>query len=99
VAQAIGSALYEEIINDGEGTVLTTVLRNYHIPQLSDLPVTEVYFADTRDPLGPFGAKSMSEAPYNPVAPALANAVADAIGRRPMQLPMSRDRIWRLLQN
>jgi putative selenate reductase molybdopterin-binding subunit len=99
VAQAIGSALYEEIINDGEGTVLTTVLRNYHIPQLSDLPVTEVYFADTRDPLGPFGAKSMSEAPYNPVAPALANAVADAIGRRPMELPMSRDRIWRLLRN
>jgi putative selenate reductase molybdopterin-binding subunit len=99
VAQAIGTALYEEIINDGQGRVLTTVLRNYHIPQLSDLPVTEVYFADTRDPLGPFGAKSMSEAPYNPVAPALANAVTDAIGRRPMELPMSRDRIWRLMQD
>jgi len=99
VAQAIGTALYEEIINDGEGTVLTTVLRNYHIPQISDLPVTEVYFADTHDPLGPFGAKSMSEAPYNPVAPALANAITDAIGRRPMELPMSRDRIWRLLQD
>jgi CO/xanthine dehydrogenase Mo-binding subunit/aerobic-type carbon monoxide dehydrogenase small subunit (CoxS/CutS family) len=98
-AQAIGTALYEEVINDGQGRVLTTVLRNYHIPQLSDLPVTEVYFADTRDPLGPFGAKSMSEAPYNPVAPALANAVTDAIGRRPMELPMSRDRIWRLLQD
>ncbi|KJC63787.1 molybdopterin-dependent oxidoreductase [Agreia bicolorata] len=99
VAQAIGTALYEEVINDGEGTVLTTVLRNYHIPQISDLPVTEVYFADTHDPLGPFGAKSMSEAPYNPVAPALANAITDAIGRRPMELPMSRDRIWRLLQD
>jgi CO/xanthine dehydrogenase Mo-binding subunit len=99
VAQAIGTALYEEVINDGAGTILTTVLRNYHIPQLSDLPVTEVYFADTNDELGPFGAKSMSEAPYNPVAPALANAVRDAIGRRPTELPMSRDRIWRLLQN
>jgi putative selenate reductase molybdopterin-binding subunit len=98
VAQAIGTALYEEVINDGAGTILTTVLRNYHIPQISDLPVTEVYFADTSDELGPFGAKSMSEAPYNPVAPALANAVRDAIGRRPTELPMSRDRIWRLLQ-
>ncbi len=40
----------------------------------------------------------MSEAPYNPVAPALANAVRDAIGVRPLELPMSRDRLWRMLQ-
>ncbi|TFC92964.1 aldehyde oxidase [Cryobacterium sinapicolor] len=97
VAQAIGTALYEEVILDGAGTVTTSVLRNYHIPQLADLPVTEVYFAETHDVLGPFGAKSMSESPYNPVAPALANAVRDAIGIRPTELPMSRDRIWRLL--
>ena len=38
----------------------------------------------------------MSEAPYNPVAPALANAVRDALGVRPHELPMSRDRLWRL---
>ena len=97
VAQAIGTALYEEVILDGAGTVTTSVLRNYHIPQLADLPVTEVYFTETSDVLGPFGAKSMSESPYNPVAPALANAVRDAIGIRPTELPMSRDRIWRLL--
>ncbi|PPF27109.1 MULTISPECIES: molybdopterin cofactor-binding domain-containing protein [unclassified Rathayibacter] len=97
VAQAIGSALYEEVILDGEGTVTTAILRNYHIPQMADVPETEVLFADTADELGPFGAKSMSEAPYNPVAPALANAVRDAIGVRPTELPLSRDRIWRLL--
>jgi putative selenate reductase molybdopterin-binding subunit len=38
----------------------------------------------------------MSEAPYNPVAPALANAIRDALGVRPFELPMSRDRLWRL---
>jgi CO/xanthine dehydrogenase Mo-binding subunit len=38
----------------------------------------------------------MSEAPYNPVAPALANAIRDALGVRPHELPMSRDRLWRL---
>jgi hypothetical protein len=38
----------------------------------------------------------MSESPYNPVAPALANAIRDAIGVRPYELPMSDDRIWRL---
>jgi putative selenate reductase molybdopterin-binding subunit len=96
-AQAIGSSLYEEMLLDGDGSVTTTAFRNYHVPQFADIPETEVYFADTHDGMGPLGAKSMSEAPYNPVAPALANAVRDAIGQRPYELPMSRDRLWRLL--
>jgi putative selenate reductase molybdopterin-binding subunit len=97
VAQAIGSALFEEIRTDGAGTVTTRTLREYHIPQLADLPVTEVYFADTYDALGPSGAKSMSESPYNPVAPALANAIARACGARLRQLPMTPARVWRTL--
>ncbi|WP_134765327.1 molybdopterin cofactor-binding domain-containing protein [Nocardioides sp. 1609] len=95
VAQAIGSALYEEVVlRDGE--VLTRSLRDYRVPQMGDVPETEVLFADTYDDLGVRGAKSMSEAPYNPVAPALANAVRDALGVRPFELPLSRDRLWRL---
>jgi putative selenate reductase molybdopterin-binding subunit len=97
VAQGIGSALYEELRLDGRGRVLAATLRNYHIPQLADVPHTEVYFAHTTDELGPFGAKSMSESPYNPVAPALANAIRDATGVRPYELPMSADRLWRLI--
>ena len=96
-AQAIGTALYEEMRME-DGVVLNPEIRNYHVPQFADVPVTEVYFADTYDTLGPLGAKSMSEAPYNPVAPALANAIHDAIGFRPHELPMTRDRLWRLLQ-
>lgn len=95
VAQAIGSALQEEVVVV-EGAVQTRAFRNYRLPQLGDVPPTRVLFADTYDTLGPRGAKSMSEAPYNPVAPAIANAVRDAVGRRPRELPMSRDRIWRL---
>ncbi|OBA37633.1 molybdopterin-dependent oxidoreductase [Gordonia sp. 852002-51296_SCH5728562-b] len=98
VAQAIGSSLYEEIMLDGKGVALTPVFRTYRVPQMADVPETEVYFADTADELGPYGAKSMSESPYNPVAPALANAIRRAIGERPYELPMSRDRVWRLLQ-
>ena len=98
VAQAIGSALYEEMLVGPDGAVTTTDLRNYHIPQLADVPVTEVYFADTYDALGPLGAKSMSESPYNPVAPALANAIARACGARLRQLPMTPARVWRALQ-
>jgi len=97
VAQAIGSALYEEMLTGPDGTILNPALRDYHIPQLADVPPTEVYFADTFDELGPMGAKSMSESPYTPVAPALANAVRAAIGIRPDRLPMTPARIWRAL--
>ncbi|TDP42862.1 molybdopterin-dependent oxidoreductase [Nocardia ignorata] len=95
VAQAIGTALYEDMRTDA-GVVTTRTLRHYHVPQFADLPRTEVYFAETSDALGPLGAKSMSESPYNPVAPALANAIRDAIDVRPDRLPMTADRIWRL---
>ena len=96
-AQAIGTALYEEMRLDGAGRVTTTALRNYHVPRFADVPDTEIYFASTFDSIGPLGAKSMSEAPYNPVAPALANAIRDALGVRPYELPMSRERLWRLI--
>ena len=94
VAQAIGAALYEHLDIDGEGRVTTPVFRAYHIPAFADVPPTEVLFADTSDRLGPLGAKSMSESPFNPVAPALANAVRDATGVRFTALPLAADRIF-----
>jgi putative selenate reductase molybdopterin-binding subunit len=97
VGQALGSAMTERMVVR-DGVVVTRTLRHYRVPQLSDVPVTEVLFADTVDRLGPRGAKSMSEAPYNPVAPALANAIADATGVRPRDLPIQRDRLWELLR-
>ncbi|MDF2823926.1 MAG: aldehyde oxidase [Mycobacterium sp.] len=99
VAQAIGGALYEEMLLGSGGEVTNATLRNYHLPQLSDLPVTEVLFADTYDEMGPVGAKSMSESPYNPVAPALANAIRNATGVRLQQLPMTPARVWRALNS
>lgn len=97
IAQGIGSALYEEMISDGQGRITSDALRNYHIPQIADIPEVEVFFADTEDALGPLGAKSMSEAPYNPIAPALANAIKRATGTRVYELPMNKIRVWRAL--
>lgn len=97
VAQAIGTALYEDMRTD-QGVVTTRTLRHYHLPQFADVPRTEVHFAETSDELGPLGAKSMSESPYNPVAPALANAIRDAVGARPDRLPMTADRVWRAVK-
>jgi len=96
-AQAFGSALYEEVLLE-EGRVVTDVFRHYRVPRFGDLPRTEVLLAETASELGPLGAKSMSEAPYNPVAPAVANAIRDALGTRPYRLPMTRDRVWALAQ-
>ncbi|WP_345801098.1 molybdopterin-dependent oxidoreductase [Microbacterium sp. AZCO] len=93
-AQGLGSALYEEVLVE-DGHVVNPVFRQYRVPQMADVPVTEVYFARTSDTLGPFGAKSMSESPYNPVAPAIGNAISRALGMRLYQQPFSRDRVWR----
>ncbi|MFS0732088.1 molybdopterin cofactor-binding domain-containing protein [Microbacterium sp. 1P10UB] len=95
VAQGIGSALYEEVYLE-DGRVQNPVFRLYRVPQFADVPDTEVYFAETSDTVGPFGAKSMSESPYNPVAPAIGNAIARALGVRGFHQPFSRDRVWRL---
>jgi putative selenate reductase molybdopterin-binding subunit len=94
VAQALGAALFEEILIDENGRVITSSFRTYRIPALADIPRTEVFFADTHDVLGPLGAKSMSESPYNPVAAALGNAIRDATGVRLYTLPFKPDRIF-----
>jgi putative selenate reductase molybdopterin-binding subunit len=97
IAQGLGSALYEKMVFDQEGRIVNPTLRNYRIPAFADVPRSEVYFAETTDAFGPLGAKSMSEAPINPVAPALANALADATGVRFHDLPLSPDRIYKLI--
>jgi len=94
VAQALGAAMFEEIvIDDNDGRVTNPTFRTYHIPAFADIPRTEVLFAETSDTLGPFGAKSMSESPYNPVAAALGNAIRDATGVRCYRLPFKPDRL------
>ena len=94
VAQSLGATLYEEMVIDDDGRVANPRFRDYHLPSFADVPHTEVFFADTTDTLGPMGAKSMSESPYNPVAAALGNALADATGIRFTAVPFKPDRLW-----
>ena len=97
VAQAMGAALTEALMIGRDGAVANGAFRHYRVPSWGDVPDTEVHFADTHDPHGPGGAKGMSEAPFNPVAPALANALADALGVR-LDPPFRADRVWAALQ-
>jgi len=94
VAQSLGATLYEEMVIDDGGRVINPQIRNYHLPSFADIPRTEVFFADTVDSIGPMGAKSMSESPYNPVAAALGNALADATGIRFTAVPFKPDRLF-----
>ncbi|MGW4724213.1 molybdopterin-dependent oxidoreductase [Streptomyces sp. NPDC004291] len=94
VAQALGATLFETVRVDGRGEVTTAAFRRYRLPQYADVPRTEVHFSETTDAIGPLGAKSMSESPFNPVAPAFANALRDATGIRFTELPLTRDRVW-----
>jgi CO/xanthine dehydrogenase Mo-binding subunit len=94
VAQSLGATLYEEMVIDDGGRVINPKFRDYHLPSFADIPRTEVLFADTTDSIGPMGAKSMSESPYNPVAAALGNAIADATGIRFTSVPFKPDRLF-----
>jgi putative selenate reductase molybdopterin-binding subunit len=97
IAMGFGWALTENMVHGEDGAVVNPSLRNYRIPGFADVPPSEVFFADTYDRIGPLGAKSQGECAINPVAPAIANAVANATGIRFAHLPLTPDRIFAAL--
>ena len=99
VVQALGAALYEEVLLGPDGAVSNPSFRAYHIPTMADSPRTDIFFADTCDRIGPAGAKPMSESPFNPVAPALGNAIRNATGVRLSATPFAADRIYHLFES
>ena len=94
VAMGIGFALTEDYRIDEHGVMTNPNLRNYRIPTYADTPRTEVLFVESSDSVGPMKSKGMAECCINPVAPALANALANATGVRYRELPLSPERIY-----
>ncbi|MET9550723.1 molybdopterin cofactor-binding domain-containing protein [Streptomyces sp. NPDC006627] len=94
VAQGIGTTLFESLPTDDRGHIITPDLRTYAVPHYGDLPPTEVHFVRPDVPAHHQTPKPMSELPFNPVAPALANALRDATGRRFSTLPLRPDAVW-----
>ncbi|MFD5268964.1 molybdopterin-dependent oxidoreductase [Streptomyces sp. NPDC058335] len=94
VAQGIGTTLMEDLRTDHYGHITTQQLRTYPIPHAADVPHTDVRFVATPDPDDLHRAKPGSEAAFNPIAPALANALRDATGIRFTTLPLRADTIW-----
>lgn len=98
VAQALGYGISEELVYDSRGGLLTTNLSDYRILNTSDMPTMETYIVQTEDSSGPFGAKESAEISIAVMAPAVANAVADALGVRLRQLPLTPERVLRVLR-
>jgi putative selenate reductase molybdopterin-binding subunit len=96
--QALGYGISEEMLYDARGAMLTTNLNDYRIFSAPDMPVMETYIVETDDPFGPFGAKAIAEIPIDGMAPAVANAVADALGVRVRQIPLTPERVLRVLR-
>jgi CO/xanthine dehydrogenase Mo-binding subunit len=91
-SQGQGYALSEELIYK-EGQLTTPSFSEYLIPTAMDMPRVDAIILESRSGVGPFGAKGIGEPALTPVAPAIANAVADAIGTRVFELPITPERI------
>lgn len=98
-AQAIGWALYEQLVHDEGGQLLSATFLDYKLPKAEDVPPLATAYVEVPAPDGPFGAKGIGEAAVVAGAAAIANAVAAATGRRPHELPMTPPRVWRLLRD
>ena len=93
----LGYALSEEMLYK-EGRLITPSFSEYLMPTAMDMPHVETIILESRSGLGPFGAKGIGEPAMTPVAPAVANAIADAIGVRVFEMPITPERIWRALE-
>jgi CO/xanthine dehydrogenase Mo-binding subunit len=94
----IGQAVFEEIAYDN-GQLINPNLVDYVLPSLGDMPaVIDPICVETPDRNGPFGAKGIGESALIPVAPAIANAIFDAVGVRIKDLPIKAEKVYLALE-
>ena len=100
ILMGIGLALFEEVHYGENGKLQTDSFMQYKIPCREDLPADciEVSFAESEEPSGPYGAKSIGEASVHTVAPAIANALFNAAGIHMRQLPFTPEKILKAIQ-
>ncbi len=100
VAQGMGYALFEEVLLDGEGRVLNPNFLDYKIATALDMPEMHTILVETDEPSGPFGAKAAGEVPIDGPAPAIVNAISDALdGVRVYRIPATAERVWQAMKD
>ena len=99
ISQMLGFALSEELVTDGPtGITLNASYLEHKSPTVLDYPDIQVIFADVVDPVGPLGAKALGEVPSIGPAPAIANAIYDAVGLRLTRVPFTPDMVLQALE-
>ena len=97
VWMGMGQAMSEETAYH-DGLLITGNMLDYRVPTIQDSPPIEVGIVESNDPHGPFGAKEAGEGSLAAFLPALTNAIADAIGVRFNELPVTPDRVFAALE-
>jgi CO/xanthine dehydrogenase Mo-binding subunit len=97
VAQGIGYALYENVVWE-KGRMLNSQMTNYIMPTSADLPPIRVFFEELGNVHGAFGAKGIGELPIDGPAPAVVNAVEDALGVPFVSIPLLPENIFEALR-
>jgi aerobic carbon-monoxide dehydrogenase large subunit len=100
IAQGLAQALYEEVIYDENGQLLTGELMDYAVPKAHQLPHYECDHTETPTDVNPLGAKGVGEAGTIGSTPCIANAVIDALaplGVQHIDLPLRPEKVWRMM--
>ena len=98
MTQALGYAVCEEMLYDARGDSVIRKLGDYKIFAADETPELQTIFVETYEPSHPFGLKAVAEIPLDGVAPAVANAVHDAVGVWMDEIPMTPERVWKAMQ-
>jgi len=97
VSMGFGYAMMEEVLVS-EGRLLTPSFAEFQIPTILDMPKVEPVILETPSQYGPFGARGVAEPPVVAVAPSICNAIFDAVGVRPRDLPITAEKMRALLK-
>ena len=98
MTQALGYSVCEEMLYDKKGNTEIRELGDYKIFAADEMPELQTIFVETFEPSHPFGLKAVAEIPMDGVAPAVANAVNDAVGIWMNEIPMTPERVWQQLK-
>ena len=98
MTQALGYAVCEEMRYDEKGQALERDFDRYHIFRADEMPALETIFVETFEPSHPFGVKAVAEIPMDGVAPAVGNAVLDAVGVNVDDNPITPEKVWKAMK-
>ena len=100
IVQSLGQALYEEVVYDDSGQLITGTLMDYAVPRASHVPWFELDSTETPSPVNPMGVKGVGEAGSIGATPAIVAAVVDALspyGVRHLDMPIKPENVWRVI--